>query len=82
MLPANKKIDLEVSFDTMDDGTNHAMFNLITYNTPLVPSLFSQVSLGANATNPNAYGPYSFVLDYGDVFDLVVKNSDAGKHPL
>ena len=79
---ASKTIELEVSFDTLDDGTNHAMFNLLTYNTPLVPSVFSQISLGPNATNANAYGPYSFVLDHLEVFDIVVKNGDAGKHPL
>lgn len=79
---ANKKIELEVSFDTMNDGTNHAMFNLITYNAPLVPSILSQITLGTNASNPDAYGPYSFVLDHLDVIDLVVKNSDVGKHPL
>ena len=29
-----------------------------------------------------AYGPWSYVLGDGDVVDLVVMNSDAGKHPL
>ncbi|THH31008.1 hypothetical protein EUX98_g3197 [Antrodiella citrinella] len=80
--PATKTFELEVSFDTMDDGTNHAMFNLLTYNTPLVPSVLSQMTLGTNATDQNAYGPYSFVLDHNDIYDIVVKNSDTGKHPF
>jgi len=79
---ASKSIELEVSFDTMDDGTNHAMFNLLTYNTPIVPSVFSQMSLGVNATDATAYGPWSFVLDHNEVFDIVLKNGDAGKHPF
>jgi iron transport multicopper oxidase len=77
-----KTIDLEVIFDTMDDGTNHAMFNQVTFNFPVVPSVLSALTLGANATVAKAYGPLSFVVEYGDVVDLVVKNGDVGKHPL
>jgi len=80
--PVTKTIDLEVIFDTMDDGTNRAMFNQITHNSPLVPSIFSALTLGQNATVDNAYGPLSFVIDYLDVIDIVVKNGDAGKHPF
>ncbi|EPQ53867.1 ferroxidase [Gloeophyllum trabeum ATCC 11539] len=80
--PAAKTIELEVSFDTMQDGTNHAMFNLQTYNTPLVPAVFSELTLGENATVAGAYGPLSFVVDHLDVFDIVLKNGDAGKHPF
>ncbi|KAJ7578602.1 Fet3 protein [Mycena floridula] len=79
---ATRTIELEVSFDTMNDGTNHAMFNQVTYNMPLVPAIFSALSLGPNATVAEAYGPQSFVLDHLDVLDLVVKNGDAGKHPF
>ncbi|KAK0215678.1 Fet3 protein [Armillaria fumosa] len=79
---ANKTIDLEVLFDTMDDGTNHAMFNQITYNSPLVPAMFSALSLGANATDEDAYTPLSYVIEYGDIVDVTIKNGDAGKHPF
>jgi iron transport multicopper oxidase len=72
-----KTIDLEVIFDTMDDGTNQ-----VTFNFPVVPSVLSALTLGANATVAEAYGPLSFVIEYGDVVDLVVKNGDVGKHPL
>ena len=80
--PADRTIELEVLFDTMDDGTNHAMFNMITYNTPLVPAIMSEMSLGDNATVAGAYGPTAFVIDHLTTFDIVVKNGDAGKHPL
>ncbi|KAF8067721.1 Fet3 protein [Lyophyllum atratum] len=80
--PVTKTIELEVTFDTMDDGTNHAMFNQITYNPPLVPTVFSALSLGSNATVAEAYGPLSFVVDHLDVIDIVIKNGDAGKHPF
>lgn len=42
--PADRTIELEVLFDTMADGTNHAMFNMITYNSPLVPAVMSEMS--------------------------------------
>ncbi|KAJ6616429.1 Fet3 protein [Mycena sp. CBHHK59/15] len=80
--PATRTITLEVSFDTMDDGTNHAMFNRVTYNSPLVPAVLSALTLGSNATVADAYGPQSFVLDHMEVVDIVVQNGDAGKHPL
>ncbi|KAF8989844.1 Fet3 protein, partial [Hymenopellis radicata] len=79
---STKTIELEVIFDTMDDGTNHAMFNQITYNAPKVPAIFSELSLGNNATVQSAYGPLSFVVDHLEVVDIVIKNGDAGKHPF
>jgi iron transport multicopper oxidase len=79
---STKTIELEFSFDTMDDGTNRAMFNQITYNSPLVPAIFSELSLGSNATAEEAYGPLSFVVNYMEVVDIVLKNGDSGKHPL
>jgi iron transport multicopper oxidase len=82
MLPADRTIELEVLFDTMDDGTNRAMFNMISYDSPLVPTALSALTLGTNATVASAYGSTNFVLDHLSVVDIVVKNGDAGKHPL
>ncbi|KAA1476163.1 ferroxidase [Dentipellis sp. KUC8613] len=82
MPPSTRTIELEVLFDTMQDGTNHAMFNQITFNTPLVPVVLSELTLGDNATVVEAYGPTSFVLEHLEVFDIVLKNGDAGKHPF
>ncbi|KAG5643712.1 hypothetical protein DXG03_009761 [Asterophora parasitica] len=80
--PVTRTIELEVNFETMDDGTNHGMFNGITYNSPLVPAVFSELTLGSNATVVEAYGPLSFVIDHLEVIDIVIKNGDAGKHPF
>ncbi|TFY82857.1 hypothetical protein EWM64_g1163 [Hericium alpestre] len=82
MPPATSTIELEVMFDTMQDGTNHAMFNLVTWNMPLVPAVLSELTLGENATAVSAYGPNAFVINHLDVFDIVLKNGDAGKHPF
>jgi iron transport multicopper oxidase len=66
----------------MDDGTNRAMFNGLTYNFPTVPAVLSSLTLGDNATNEAAYGPLAFVVNHLEVFDIVLNNGDAGKHPL
>ncbi|KXN86655.1 Iron transport multicopper oxidase fio1 [Leucoagaricus sp. SymC.cos] len=79
---ATKTIELEVIFDTMDDGTNHGSFNSVVYNSPQVPAILSSLTLGSNATVEQAYGPQSFVVNHMDVVDLVIKNADAGKHPF
>ncbi|KAJ8585102.1 Fet3 protein [Rhizopogon salebrosus TDB-379] len=81
-LPPTNTIELEFNFETMNDGTNHAFFNNLVYNQPSVPAVMSALSLGENATSQEAYGPYSFLLNYGDVVDLVVKNADTGQHPF
>jgi iron transport multicopper oxidase len=81
-LPPTNTLELEFNFETMSDGTNHGFINDLVYNSPVVPAIMSALSLGENATSPVAYGPYSFVYNYGDVIDLVVKNADTGQHPL
>ncbi|KAF9809804.1 hypothetical protein IEO21_07247 [Rhodonia placenta] len=82
MPAATRTIELEFEFDTMDDGTNHAVINGVTYNSPNVPAIMSALTLGANASVAEAYGPQSFVVDHLDVVDIVVKNADTGKHPF
>ena len=79
---ATRTICLEVTFGVMSDGTRRAMFNGITFNSPLVPAMLSELTLGENATDSNAYVPLSFVLNYGEVVDLVVKNAHVTPHPL
>ena len=66
----------------MTDGTNRALINQVTFNYGLVPTVFSELSLGSNATIQEAYGPLSIVLDHLEVFDIVIRNTDTGKHPL
>ncbi|KAG7097625.1 hypothetical protein E1B28_004958 [Marasmius oreades] len=79
---STKTIDLEVNFETLDDGKNYGMFNRTTYNLPNVPALLSELSLGNDASVEQAYGPLSFVVNRSDVVDLVVKNGDTRSHPF
>lgn len=43
---------------------------------PVVPTLFSQLSMGANASDVAVYGPqtHAYVLKKGEVIDLQVIN--------
>lgn len=79
---ASQSFVLNFNFETMTDGTNRALINQVTFNYPKVPTVLSELSLGSNATIQQAYGPSSFVLDHLEVFDIVIQNSDTGKHPL
>jgi iron transport multicopper oxidase len=51
---------------------------------PKVPTIFSALTLGENATNPEVYGVNSnaFVLAAGEVVEIIVNNADPGKHPF
>jgi iron transport multicopper oxidase len=82
MLPVDKKIDLEVTFGVMTDGTNHGMFNELSYHPPLVPTVLSVLTLGSNATVATAYGPTSFVLPHLSAVQITLKNGDTNTHPL
>ena len=79
---ASQSFTLSFGFDTTTDGTNHAFINQFTFNYPLVPTVFSELSLGSNATIQQAYGPLSIVLNHLEVIDIVIQNTDTGKHPL
>ncbi|KAH9958044.1 ferroxidase [Russula dissimulans] len=82
MLPVNQILELEVSFATMSDGTNRAMFNGVSYVPPRVPSVLSALTLGSNATIQTAYGRSSYVIDHLTALEIVLKNGDVGKHPF
>jgi iron transport multicopper oxidase len=82
MLPVDRTIELEVSFDTMTDGTNRAMFNQVSYLPPLVPTVLSVLTLGSNATDATPYGYSGFVLDHLSAVQIIIKNGDIGNHPL
>nr|OQO26383.1 hypothetical protein B0A51_06945 [Rachicladosporium sp. CCFEE 5018] len=77
-------IQLDMKMDNLGDGANYAFFNDITYVEPIVPTLYSVLTTGDNASNPTIYGvnTNSFVLEKGQVVEIVLNNDDAGKHPF
>ena len=61
-----------------------AFFNDITYVAPKVPTLYSVLTTGDAASNAVVYGrnTNTFVLEQGQVVEIVLNNDDAGKHPF
>ena len=64
--------------------SSSAFFNDITYTTPVVPTLYSALTTGEKATDPTVYGDYtnSFVLNKGEIVEIILNNNDPGKHPF
>ena len=79
------EVQLDVTMDNLGDGANYAFFNDITYVSPKVPSLYTALSAGnASATDPTIYGTNTnpFVLERGEIVQIVVNNLDSGRHPF
>ncbi|EWG47525.1 hypothetical protein FVEG_07601 [Fusarium verticillioides 7600] len=80
----SRSIELDVIMDNLRDGANYAFFNNITYRAPKVPTLYTALTSGKQATNPQIYGTYthSFVLERDEIVQLVINNHDDGRHPF
>ncbi|KAF4440376.1 hypothetical protein F53441_12324 [Fusarium austroafricanum] len=80
----SRSIELDVIMDNLRDGANYAFFNNITYRAPKVPTLYTALTSGKQATNPQIYGTYthSFVLEKDEIVQLVINNHDDGRHPF
>ena len=80
----NHIIELDVIMDNLGDGANYAFFNNITYKPPKVPTLYTVLTSGSMATNPQIYGTYthSFILEKDEIVQIVLNNLDDGRHPF
>ncbi|KAI8720510.1 hypothetical protein NCS52_00496300 [Fusarium sp. LHS14.1] len=78
------EVTLDVMMDNLRDGKNYAFFNNITYTGAKVPTLYTVLDAGEDATNPAIYGSYtnSIVLKKNEIVQLVVNNLDSGRHPF
>lgn len=61
-----------------------AFFNDVTYVEPKVPTLYTVLSTGNNATDSRIYGSNtnSFILAKDEVVEIILNNNDPGKHPF
>jgi iron transport multicopper oxidase len=77
-------IQLDLSMNNLGDGANYAFFNDISYVRPKVPTLYTAMSVGSNNTDVRVYGrdTNSFVLEKGEIVEIVLNNDDGGKHPF
>ncbi|KAK4164825.1 putative iron transport multicopper oxidase FET3 [Cladorrhinum sp. PSN259] len=78
-----KLIKLDFKFCTDVNGYPRACFNNVTYIGQKVPTLYSAATTGENNTNPVVYGQVNpFVVEYGEVVQIVVNNQDEATHPF
>ncbi|EMD66138.1 hypothetical protein COCSADRAFT_85313 [Bipolaris sorokiniana ND90Pr] len=80
----DQSITLNVKMDVLNDGANYAFFNDVTYVGPKVPTLYTVLSTGPNATDPVIYGSNTnaFILAQNQVVEIILNNMDPGKHPF
>lgn len=66
------------------DIATSAFFNNISYKHPTVPTLYTALTSGDQATNPAIYGSFthSMVLKKDEIVQIVVDNLDPGRHPF
>lgn len=61
-----------------------AFFNDQTYVRPKVPSLYTALTAGDDATDPHVYGTNAnaFILKKNEVVEIILNSLDPGKHPF
>lgn len=78
-------IEVVLHMENLGDGVNYAFFNNHTYVAPKVPTLLTVLSAPKNLLKDSRiYGSNtnSFILNSGDVIELVINNEDDNIHPM
>lgn len=77
-------IEVTVAFQNLDNGVDYAMLNNITYTAAKVPTLYTVMSSGDQATNQEIYGEFTHatVLEHNAVVEIILNNNDSGAHPF
>ncbi|KAF9942525.1 hypothetical protein BGZ75_007172 [Mortierella antarctica] len=80
----DKVYTLTAAFNVLNDYSNKATFNDITYVMPKVPSLYTALTTGENASNEAVYGKYThpMVLKHNSWVEIIINNDDPGNHPF
>nr|XP_036589497.1 conidial pigment biosynthesis oxidase abr1 brown 1 [Colletotrichum truncatum]KAF6801502.1 conidial pigment biosynthesis oxidase abr1 brown 1 [Colletotrichum truncatum] len=81
--PATKTLQFDWQFCFDANGIPRSCVNGSPYVDQKVPTLYTAATTGENNTNPLVYGNiHPFVVQYGDIVDIVVNNRDAAVHPF
>ncbi|KAF9155690.1 hypothetical protein BG015_008921 [Linnemannia schmuckeri] len=75
---------LTAAFSVLNDYSNKATFNDITYVMPKVPTLYTALTTGNLSSNPEVYGKYShpMVVKHNEWIEIIINNDDPGNHPF
>ncbi|TIC92791.1 Multicopper oxidase abr1 [Colletotrichum higginsianum] len=80
---ATKIFQFDWDFCLDKSGIPRSCVNGSPYVDQKVPTLYTAATTGENNTNPLVYGAiHPFVVNYGDVVDIVVNNRDPAIHPF
>ncbi|KAI2633347.1 multicopper oxidase [Xylaria nigripes] len=76
------QVVLNLNFTTINNQTR-ATLNDVTNIAQLVPTLYTALTTGQDASNPAVYGVNAIpiILEYGQVVEIIVNNFDTGGHP-
>ncbi|KAK2007547.1 multicopper oxidase [Colletotrichum eremochloae] len=81
--PATKILLFEWTFCEDKNGITRACVNGSPYVNQKVPTLYTAATTGENNMNPLVYGAiHPFIVQYGDIVDIVVNNRDPAIHPF
>lgn len=84
--PVTRQIKLDVIFNPNSQNQNRGCFNNISYVPQKVPTLYTALSAPSSelANNPLIYGVNSnpYVLQMGEIVELLITNYDGGAHPF
>lgn len=81
---ADYTVSLDLTMNNLGNGASYAFFNDVSYVGPKVPTLYSVLTTGANATDASIYGTdtNAYILDKDEIVDIILNNDDSGKHPF
>ncbi|KAF2469772.1 iron transport multicopper oxidase FET3 precursor [Lindgomyces ingoldianus] len=77
-------VTLDMKMDNLGDGANYAFFNDVTFVRAKVPTLYTVLTSGSEATNPVIYGGNTnqILLKGNETVEIILNNNDPGKHPF
>ncbi|KAK2036389.1 multicopper oxidase [Colletotrichum somersetense] len=81
--PATKILLFEWDFCLDKNGIPRSCVNGSPYVNQKVPTLYTAATTGENNVNSAVYGAvHPFVVQYGDVVDIVINNKEPAVHPF
>ncbi|KAJ1643775.1 ferroxidase fet3 [Coemansia asiatica] len=83
-MPVNRRLEYTVGNNLYSTGQHLDYFNNITYAQPLVPTLYTALTMGKMAMDERVYGPqtHAVVLKHMEVVEITIHNPNTMPHPL
>lgn len=80
--PVDQSITMQVSYTGPKE--RRIFLGNSTYVTPNIPTLYTALTTGSDAWNPEVYGAgaNAYIIRSGQIVQIVVQNNDAIEHPM